>query len=219
MPRVNLSKLAERLHVKFIAGRLCLDFVNTVGGRAGGAVIRDKIGSYQDLLDWSRLAGITSDAAARAHAHLAELRPSDAVSVLDRAIRLREALYRILQSVRDRRLPAESDAEVLRAELAVARNHQRLTAYRGSFTWNFPPRPGSLDRILWPMALSAAELLTSGDLAALGQCAGPECGWLFLDTSRNHRRRWCDMQDCGNRAKVQRFRARTTPVPDMSPPL
>jgi predicted RNA-binding Zn ribbon-like protein len=59
---------------------------------------------------------------------------------------------------------------------------------------------------LWPVARSAAELLTSGDLARVGQCPGEECGWLFLDTSRAGRRQWCDMADCGNLAKVRRFR-------------
>lgn len=216
MSRGNLSKLAERLHVKFIAGRLCLDFVNTVGGRtAAGVPIREKIFAYADWLDWSLLAGSLTSSSAGALAGLAILQPQEAAAVIERAATLREALYRIFKSVREGRRPAEADAEVLRAELSIARNNQRLMAYRGSFAWTFPPRPESLDRVLWPIALSAAELLTSADVAALGECAGPECGWLFLDTSRNHRRRWCDMQDCGNRAKVRRFR---THVREMSQP-
>ncbi len=61
-----------------------------------------------------------------------------------------------------------------------------------------------LSRIIWPIALSALELLTSEEIKNVRQCPG--CGWLFLDTSKNKRRRWCDMRACGNRAKVKRHR-------------
>ena len=40
------------------------------------------------------------------------------------------------------------------------------------------------------------------------ECGASDCAWLFLDTSKNHHRRWCDMTRCGNRAKVRRFYAR-----------
>jgi predicted RNA-binding Zn ribbon-like protein len=209
MTASNLTKLAERLRVKFIGGFLCLDFVNTVSGRdATGAVIRDKIGSYDDLLGWGRLAGSLDAGCARSLAGLADDRPREAVAILERAIRLREALYRIFRSGIQGRRPAELDADVLRVELAVARANQRLTASGKHFVWTFTERPESLDQVLWPVSLSAAELLTSDDLARVRQCGGADCGWLFLDASRNRRRRWCDMQDCGNRAKVRRYRAK-----------
>jgi len=66
----------------------------------------------------------------------------------------------------------------------------------------------ALERVLWSVTLTAADLLTSGDLSQVRLCDGEDCGWLFLDTSRNHSRHWCDMKDCGNRAKVRRFRTR-----------
>jgi predicted RNA-binding Zn ribbon-like protein len=62
--------------------------------------------------------------------------------------------------------------------------------------------------LLAPVTRSALELLLSPDLALLGECAAPNSAWLFLDTTRNHRRRWCDARTCGNRDKVPRFRAR-----------
>lgn len=205
----NLSELAERLHVKFVGGNLCLDFVNTVGGRdPRGGAIRDKIPAYGDLLGWSRLAGILDDGAARALARQAALRPREAAAVRARAIRLRETLYRILKCVLEGRRPSTRDADVLRSGVAVARANQRLDTRGCRFVWTFSKRTVKLDRILWPVALSAAELLTSGELSGLSQCGGVDCGWLFLDTSRGRRRRWCDMQDCGNREKVRRFRAK-----------
>jgi predicted RNA-binding Zn ribbon-like protein len=71
--------------------------------------------------------------------------------------------------------------------------------------------PGDkLDGLLRPVAISAAELLMQPDLLArVGQCADAEgCGWLFLDLTKNRSRRWCDMRDCGNRAKARRFARR-----------
>lgn len=205
--RSNLSKTLDRLHVKFIAGCLCLDFVNTVGGRkVTGAAIRDKIASYEDLLAWSVLAGSVDRRHAGALARLTASGIENAANILARAIRLREALYRLFKSAMQGRRPGGTDFDVLRHELSIARAHQRLAAQSGKFIWMLPPHSAAPDRILWPIALAAAALLTSNDLARLGQCGGENCGWLFLDTSRNHRRQWCDMRDCGNRVKVQRFR-------------
>jgi predicted RNA-binding Zn ribbon-like protein len=62
--------------------------------------------------------------------------------------------------------------------------------------------------MLWHIADSAAEFLTTGDLTRLRECSGEDCGWLFEDTSKNRSRQWCDMRDCGNLAKVRRFRTR-----------
>ena len=64
------------------------------------------------------------------------------------------------------------------------------------------------DAILWPVAVAAADLLTTRDHPLLRECASDECSWLYLDTTRNHSRRWCDMKGCGNKAKVRRYRQR-----------
>ena len=63
--------------------------------------------------------------------------------------------------------------------------------------------------MLWPVARAAAELLTAEERVLVRQCGGDPCGWLFLDRSRKHNRRWCSMADCGNRAKARRWRRRT----------
>jgi predicted RNA-binding Zn ribbon-like protein len=177
---------------KFVGGSLCLDFVNTVGGRVdtrrGGTVIRDKLPGYRDLVRWGLLAGLASPPMAR-------------------SLELRAGSYGTLKAVMEGRRPNVVDVELFRGELSISRSHSRLSNSSKAFVWEWYP-PDALDCILWPVAQSAADLLTSGDLPKLHQCEGPECGWLFLDTSRNGRRRWCVMQDCGNRAKVRRFRER-----------
>lgn len=207
------------LNVKFIAGRPCLDFVNTVGGRISARsnprgrdyadmVLRDKLSSYQDLLEWSRLAGLLTSREARRIALHAARRPGQSATVLRRAIEVREALYRIFKAVLKRRKPEARDWRILARELKAARAREQLLPSGRGFAWSWENPTDALDSILWRLARSAADLLTSPDLARLRQCGGEECGWLFLDTSRNRKRRWCDMRDCGNRAKVRRFRSR-----------
>jgi predicted RNA-binding Zn ribbon-like protein len=193
---------------KFVGGRLCLDFINTVGGRAGATVLRDKLVEYGNLLEWSRQAGIANPTESRNLAHRAAAHRQEAEATLRRAVLLREALYRIFKAAAEGRRPRVADLDTLSQELRVARARERLTHRGGGFAWAWQDGETALDRILWPVSLSAADLLTSGDLSRLRQCGGPECGWMFLDTSRNRSRHWCDMKDCGNRAKVSRFRQR-----------
>ena len=206
--------------MKFIGGCVCLDFVNTVGGRIskGGrkgardyadTVVRDKIPGYDDLMTWAQLAGVLAQPETRGLARRAAAQPKKAAAVLARATALREALYRIFKSVVESWPARAADVEALRRELKIARSHERLTPSPGAFVWNWVDQQEALDRVLWPVAKSAAELLTSRDLARVRQCGGDECGWMFLDTSRNRSRQWCDMKDCGNRSKVRRFRERS----------
>jgi predicted RNA-binding Zn ribbon-like protein len=194
--------------MKLIAGCVCLDFINTVGARVTGQdfVLRDKLKGYTDLLTWSRLAGLSTAYEAQRLERVAERYPSRAAATLKRVIRLREALYRIFKSVLEGSAPDGSDVDVLRKELSIAMAHERLTSTRTGFVWAWDGSENALDAPLWRVSQSAADLLTSGDLTKLRQCSGDECGWMFLDTSRNRTRRWCDMKDCGNRAKVRRFR-------------
>ena len=71
------------------------------------------------------------------------------------------------------------------------------------------PPPHELGRPLWLVAESAADLLTDGTLGRIKECPGAgDCGWLFYDTSRNGRRRWCGMEGCGSRVKMRRHYAR-----------
>jgi predicted RNA-binding Zn ribbon-like protein len=101
----------------------------------------------------------------------------------------------------------EDALERLNSALAQAWSHRRLVRTDSSLAWGWQGMEADLASVLWPVTLSAAELLVSPQLARVKACAG--CGWLFLDLSRPGTRRWCDMAVCGNRAKVQRHYART----------
>ena len=210
--KANYASAAE---MKLVGGRLCLDFINTVDGRKSDLrrtesppMLGDKLGEYSDLVEWSRHAGIITAKVAERWIHAGQQNSSEAKKVLDRAITLREALYRIFKAVIAGRRPQAVDLGVLNDELLEARTHERMTHGANGFTWEWVDSEAALDRMLWSIAHSAAELLTSGDLSRLRECGGEECGWVFEDTSRNRSRHWCDMQDCGNLAKVRRYRTR-----------
>jgi predicted RNA-binding Zn ribbon-like protein len=207
--------------MNLVGGRLCLDFVNTVGGwnadTARGkydpcaAVARaDKLNDYFDLLAWSLHAGLFSENETQALAREAGRREKEATATLKRAVALRGAIYRVCAAVIHGALPRASDLDLLNQELNVANGRVRLGVGEENFIWEWTDTKNALDRMLWRVADSAAEMLTTDDLTRLRGCPGEDCGWLFLDISKNSRRQWCDMQTCGNLAKVRRFRQRQT---------
>jgi predicted RNA-binding Zn ribbon-like protein len=194
--------------VKLISGRLCLDFVNTVSGRtaASSAARNDKLKEYADLLAWSQHAGVLEAATARRL--LRQAQQAEAAPVFRRAVKLREAIYRLCRAVLDTQAPRPADLVLLNAELTHAQQHERLVFRQEQFVWLWRAGRDRLDQMLWPLVWSAAEFLTTGDRSRLRECGGENCGWLFEDTSRNGSRQWCVMEECGNLAKVRRFRAR-----------
>ncbi len=191
----------------FIGGALCLDFANTVGGLRDTMHAREYLLGYEDLVAWSRQAGVlTEDEAARLLYEPAG--DAETSAVFARAIALREAIYRICTALVQGTEPEAAALRALDAELALAQPHRHLTWADGSIRWEWERDEGAPDAMLWPIARSASELLTSSTAQALGQCSSETCGWLFVDTTKNHSRRWCDMGGCGNRDKVRRHRAR-----------
>ncbi|MEW6212395.1 MAG: ABATE domain-containing protein [Acidobacteriota bacterium] len=199
-----------------IGGRLCLDFVNTVGGRRLDqsrrrafevAVLGEKLNDYEDLVRWSRHAGAITESETGRLIREGKRRKDEASEVLSRAIGLRESLYRLFKTIITGETKT-SDLEMLNDELSKARSSERLAPSEEGFVWERTSEKNDLDLMLRSVALSAAELLTTADLSRLRECGGESCGWLFEDTSRNRSRQWCVMQTCGNLAKVRRFRSR-----------
>lgn len=204
---------------KFVGRRLCLDFVNTVGGRVARSgtagspdsadlVVGDKLTGYPDLVAWSQAAGVLGSREADRLLRLARDRPRKAAAVHSRGLSLREAIHCLVEAAREGREPVGDDLEILNREVETARRRERVVAARGGFVWASAAGSPALDGPVSRVAACAADLLTSADLARVRRCEGEECGWLFLDESRNRSRQWCDMRDCGNLAKVRRFRER-----------
>lgn len=196
-----------------IGGRLCLDFVNTVGGRvlstnqtSGYTVVDDKLIDYQDLLAWSQLTNSLPEEQIQELLIESSNHEDKTKAILKQAIELREAIYRICKQIIRKSESNSLDLELLNQQISIAYSHLQLVFVKDRFSWQWSNN--SLDKVLWPIADSAAELLTTGDLSRLRECGGNDCCWLFEDTSKNKMRQWCDMQTCGNLAKVRRFRSK-----------
>jgi predicted RNA-binding Zn ribbon-like protein len=100
--------------------------------------------------------------------------------------------------------PEKADLEIFNAALSKTMKKLILSVDQGRFSWGWQEAGLPLEKVLWPIVKDAAELFTSEQLPRVSRCADDTCRWFFLDTSRNRNRRWCDMKDCGNRAKVKR---------------
>ncbi|WP_036219792.1 CGNR zinc finger domain-containing protein [Calidithermus chliarophilus] len=177
---------------------LCLDFANAVGERP------ERFRHYGDLLAWAAEAGVLNPLDRLHLQTVAERQPEQAAWVLARALALREAVYTVFSAVAAGRPAPAEGLERLNDVLAEALCHQRLEPAEGGYTWGWEGLGDALDSPLWPVARSAAELLTSDRLPRVRECDSPTCNWLFLDYSKNHSRRWCSMSSCGNRAKARR---------------
>lgn len=199
----------ETPRFKFVGGVLCLDFANTVGNHSGPNP-NEYIRSYADLVAWATAADLISEAEASSLREMAVAQPAAAETALERAITLREAIFQIFSRfAAGDDLPADA-VTTLNRELSQALRHARVEPDANGFAWGWAePLSEGLDRLGWPIVASAAQLLTSAECSRVRLCAGDGCGWLFLDTSRNRSRRWCDMADCGNRAKARRHYHRT----------
>lgn len=192
---------------KLIGGELCLDFSNTVGG-ARAIETTEHLQGYTVLVEWSHQAGVITQEERDNLLQEAERQPEQAQAVLDRALRLRESIYAIFSRLDMGETPDGGDLEMLNQELTRSLGRAQIIQQAGEFAWGWRHDPLSLDVMLGPVARSAADLLTSGELPLVRECANDECNWLFVDRSRNHSRQWCDMKSCGNVAKVRRYRAR-----------
>jgi len=188
----------------FSGGRLCLDFVNTVS--ASRATPKEHLITYLDLISWGRQAKVLDESDARHLTQLAKRRPDDAARTLDDARVLREAMFRIFCGAGDCGPQQPEDMEILNAALSRALSHVRLDATSEGCVRVWGDEVDAMDRMLWPVLRSAMDVLTSSEeRERIHKCENPTCDWLFMDTSRNHSRRWCDMKSCGNRAKAHRY--------------
>lgn len=185
-----------------VGGDVAMDFVNTASARTGEQ-LKERLRTYGDLVTWAERVELVGARRATRLRRAAAAHPGEAAAVLERARELREVIYRLFASER----PAPGDLDALGAAAGRAAAERRLEPGEGGYVFGWP-ESDALEQLLWPVALSAAELLTSEERTRVKECGADACNWLFLDRSRNRSRRWCDMRECGNRAKARRFQAR-----------
>jgi predicted RNA-binding Zn ribbon-like protein len=107
----------------------------------------------------------------------------------------------------DSETPPASQIKTLDRYFKQARDRQRLGWSGSHLDWAWPASECGPDLPVWILTIATSRLMLSDNMRLLRACEKPDCRWLFLDTSKNHTRRWCDMKICGNRMKARRFKA------------
>ena len=196
--RMDLQEL------RLLGGWRCLDFVNSIENRVGHAP-EDFLTSYPDFARWSQHAGVIDGATAERLVTLAAADEPGAHEALGHALGLRNALHRLFLAVATGRHPETADLEHVQRACARAITAATLVPVDRHLAWDWRRQIPHLEQPLWPVALSAIELLTTGDLRRVKVCENPYgCGWLFYDGSKNGSRRWCSMEGCGSQVKMRR---------------
>jgi predicted RNA-binding Zn ribbon-like protein len=196
-------------HFDFEGGALGLDFANTAEWHASQEP-HERLNDIADLVAWGVAARVLDARQGRAAARWAEEAPAEAAAEFERALDLREAIYRIFAALSAGGQVASWDLATLNESLSQAMAQAAVTPAGEGFGWSWEAAGQELVLIRWSVARSAAELLTGGRLDRVRQCADDRgCGYLFFDSSRNGSRRWCSMETCGNRAKAKRHYAKS----------
>ncbi len=193
--------MAKSCEFKLVAGHAALDFANTLDNRYDPPNAMDLLASYEDLLGFCEQSAVITRAQAEALARRGERDKQDA---LQTARALREAIEGLFSSKARDKTPAAEDLGLLNHQVKNVLAHRQLIASAGSFHWSWEGIDRDAQAPVQLIAFAAAELLASDTVAFVRECQSETCRWLFLDLSKNHTRRWCDMKLCGNRVKARR---------------
>ncbi|MGL4960673.1 MAG: CGNR zinc finger domain-containing protein [Inquilinus sp.] len=188
----------------FIGGQAALDLANAVFDRRTPAQDNELLKSARDVGNWFRAAGLADDGQAQAIAGAA-----DAGLVVERVREVREASYAIFEARAAARSPPAEALGLLFLRAANGLSAGPLELCRTRL---------ELNAVQWQDAEAVAAFLAMLSVEAfftlpddrLRSC--PRCGWLFVDTSRGGKRRWCSMRTCGNREKASRHTAHAHPA-------
>ena len=202
---MRTEKVHFRRDFELSGGALCLDFAKTVTNRMISWKRRDELAEYSDLLAFATQSLYLPVGLAREFLATSRIQPQATTGAMEDARELREAIYRAFSAYIDHRQAGVEDLALLRDVMIEGWKHKRLAPIGRRYLWLMKQEEGiKLESILWPIAQSATDLLTSDRLKRIRMCEAETCAWLFVDESRNHSRRWCDMKVCGNREKARR---------------
>jgi predicted RNA-binding Zn ribbon-like protein len=201
-----------RAPFSLLASDPTLDFVNTLDNRFVDSGPSELLQSYEDLLRFVEQAGVLEKHFLPA---LARIKNSPAASrALASSLELREALAEVLYAGLTNDTPHLKSLKILEHHFLTSEAHTELV-WKSSADESLTPLEWDWGRFakdpnlpVWALGQFASRLLTSSSMAHIRMCQSDTCRWLFLDTSKNHTRRWCDMRVCGNRMKARRFNAR-----------
>lgn len=182
--------------------------VNTLDNRFGAERPDELLSNYAALLRFTEQSGLLSVAQTRVLARRAGRAEAEQVSAAARD--LREAAASVLYTRIEGRASLPGDVRTLESYFRSAQAQQELVETPSpQLAWDWlSSSTTDAELPLWILSLQTSALLTSAAMSRLRSCQTQTCRWLFLDTSKNHSRRWCDMKVCGNRMKARRFQAR-----------
>jgi predicted RNA-binding Zn ribbon-like protein len=205
-------------------GHPALDLVNSLDNRFRADGPNENLLQYSDLLRFLGESGLLDPQRIRLLNKAASEKAAE--QVLREVKELREATAAVFYASMEERTPTRSDVQTLERHFVEASRHRELhwnaSADRvgsalvpagddapANLAWQWSPHAESDPNLpLWLLTQSVSDILLSSDAARVRTCAVDTCRWLFLDTSKNHTRRWCNMKVCGNRMKARRFQAR-----------
>jgi predicted RNA-binding Zn ribbon-like protein len=183
----------------FVGNYLCLDFINTemVEGRRP----LDRLSGFDSLVAW--LVRAQTLDLRKAEEILTDWNDSrEAETAFQRALDFRASLREMAGRIVDgKTLPRLLIAQI-NGWLAHQTGHAELRRTRAGFEKRFEADFKEPAQLLWPVAESACDLLCYADLSLVKRCENASCVLFFYDTTKNHSRRWCSMNACGNRMKV-----------------
>jgi predicted RNA-binding Zn ribbon-like protein len=200
--------MAQKQNFSFLADHLSLDFVGTEFRRSGE--YQDQLETFDNLRDWLKQAGLLATPEAVALSRRCSAKTSE--RVLGIARELRKAIRTAVEAILDGKPVPPGPVRVINNLLIKRDGHFQIERRSAQLERRFVSEMGDPLALLAPLAESAADLLCEANLALIRKCADESCDLLFYDSTKNHRRRWCSMSACGNRAKVAAHRARRRAV-------
>jgi predicted RNA-binding Zn ribbon-like protein len=189
-----------------VGGNSALDLVNTVSG--WGYEPEDWVPDMESFLIWARLSGLLDKRETKQAARLAESSPAAAGRALASVKELRFALWSLVTSLQQRKPAKANDLSVINEWVRRLALSEQVTVKRGKIEFAFNGDISGLERIGLRVTAAALALLKNPPAGRIKTCPGENCGWKFLDRSKNRSRRWCDMAVCGNLVKAREYRAR-----------
>lgn len=186
--------------LEILGGAYCLDFANTINSRRDPE--HDYLRSYAELVTWALKIEILTAAQADRLLSLAERDTGAAQEALRKALSIRELLYQLFSKIARQSDPNPEETRGVGDLYAEAIAHSKFTRNGDHFFIDWK-EDEEFDSLLWPILYSAGQILLASELTRVKEC--PNCGWLFLDHSKNQSRRWCSMDTCGARDKVRRY--------------
>jgi len=189
-----------------VGGHVVLDLVNTVNARDGDPT--DWLDSYPRVLEWAALTAQFDESLLADLGRINDADPGGGTLALRRFRELREAIHDVLAATIRNETAPEKALRRLEARWKAAVAHARLTISDDRTGLELSVESSRLDYLSYGLALRAVDLLRTFPEGRTRICAGTKCGWLFIDSSKGGRRRWCDMATCGNAAKSKRHHAR-----------